>query len=137
MRVLRGHIQTETILTLLEVFIGDPLYRWTRFKKPHDQLLRSDNDGDTTVANRSSSTTPTTVDTSTEADARSNDDRDASELWEKDAKQVLTRVRQKLRGQEEVNGEALGVAGQISRLLNEARDKEKLSLMFHGWASWV
>ena len=57
--------------------------------------------------------------------------------WKRDASHVLTRVRQKLQGQEEPNGEALGVAGQVSRLLNEARDKEKLSLMFHGWAAWV
>ena len=36
-RVLRGHVQTETILTILEVFIADPLYRWTQTKP---ELLR-------------------------------------------------------------------------------------------------
>ena len=33
--------------------------------------------------------------------------------WKRDASHVLTRVRQKLQGQEEPNGEALGVAGQV------------------------
>mmetsp|Transcript_40602 Transcript_40602/g.71324 ORF Transcript_40602/g.71324 Transcript_40602/m.71324 type:complete len:83 (-) Transcript_40602:182-430(-) len=52
-----------------------------------------------------------------------------------DVERALLRIQQKLAGH--VHGNTLSVEGQVRLLLDEARDPENLSRMFHGWAAWV
>jgi len=52
-----------------------------------------------------------------------------------DAQRTLLRIRQKLQGFEN-EGEALSVEGQVKVLINQARDKDKLGLMYEGWSAF-
>ena len=53
-----------------------------------------------------------------------------------DAQRTLLRIRQKLQGLEDPNGEALSVEGQVKVLVNQARDQETLGLMYDGWSAF-
>jgi len=53
-----------------------------------------------------------------------------------DAQRTLLRIRQKLQGFEDPNGEALSVEGQVKVLVNQARAKDKNGMMYEGWSAW-
>ncbi|XP_017973415.1 PREDICTED: serine/threonine-protein kinase ATM isoform X2 [Theobroma cacao] len=103
----------EALLTIIEVFIHDPLYKWAL--SPLKALQRQkDNDDD--------------LDTSLEG---------AQDEYEgnKDAARALLRVKQKLDGYEE--GEMRSVHGQVQQLIQDAIDPERLCQMFPGWGAWM
>ena len=52
-----------------------------------------------------------------------------------DAERALLRVRQKLDGVE--GGEPRSIEGQVQQLVQEARDPDKLCVMYPGWAPFV
>jgi ataxia telangiectasia mutated family protein len=62
-----------------------------------------------------------------------HDDNEESYQVSGDAERVLLRVRQKLQGYEDPDGDALAVPGQVDRLIREAIDENNLCLMFAGW----
>ncbi|KAL4452130.1 hypothetical protein ABPG75_007792 [Micractinium tetrahymenae] len=126
LRVLRA--SKESILTVVEVFIHDPLYKWALT---------------TTAANRRQH----------EADAAAagggveDDDRGSGagatgaggsgvSVANADAERTLLRIKQKLEGTEYGEGEARGVEGQVQQLLADAQDPDKLSRMYIGWQAW-
>lgn len=51
------------------------------------------------------------------------------------AERVLSRLGEKLRGQE--LGQVMGCAAQVSHLIQQARDPDNLSLLFHGWQAYL
>ena len=53
-----------------------------------------------------------------------------------EASKVLLRVKQKLQGLEDPNGEALSTEGQVKVLVNEACDPQRLGLLYQGWQAW-
>jgi len=123
MKVLRQ--QHESLLTIVEVFLHDPLYKWTLSPLRALQLQK-----DETEVN--------------EAEMSSLPDKDnqfnvhASNEGQKinaDAERILLRLKQKLQGYE--NGEILNVEGQVEQLIYQARDPELLCKMFPGWAPWL
>ena len=92
-----------------QVFLHDPLYEWAlsparALRVQHDDA-RDDGDGDGALAMGA---------------------RPAVE--NRDARQALLRLRQKLQGQEE--GEVLSVEGQVRRLIHEAMDASNLCQMY-------
>ena len=117
MEVLRAH--KNTLLTLLEVFVHDPLYNWslTAVKLLQVQLM---------------------------ADARLEEQlggvsEDTAEdlILNSDANRVLQQVQRKLEGKErEGGGQVASVKGQVQQLLQEARSTDNLCQMYVGWASW-
>lgn len=130
MRVLRSH--SQHLMTILEVVVHDPLYKWSlsplqaRIKQNmavtdfHHNELRLNHPPHT--AAQQAVKHPT-----------GNFGKDAAE-------RTLSRVRQKLQGQEDVAssaGESLSVEGQVDLLINEARSKDNLSRLFFGWAPWL
>lgn len=116
MKVLR--VNKEALLTIMEVFIHDPLYRWALSPLQALRLQREENevevdDGGEDKGNQASS----------------------SGSGNTDAERALLRLKQKLQGYE--HGESLSVEGQINQLILEAQDPERLCKMFPGWAAWV
>ncbi|XP_038683516.1 serine/threonine-protein kinase ATM isoform X2 [Tripterygium wilfordii] len=103
----------EALLTIIEVFIHDPLYKWalSPLKALQRQKEREDD-----------------LETLLE---------DSQEEYEgnMDAARALMRVKQKLDGYEE--GEMRSVHGQVQQLIQDAIDSERLCQMFPGWGSWM
>jgi ataxia telangiectasia mutated family protein len=110
-------------LTVVEVFIHDPLYRWTLSPLQALRLQRRDEDGSVMVLDKTS-----------------------SEKSVLDAERTLLRLKQKLQGYE--SGQALSVSrsffldrdflifgqvpGQVQQLINLAMDPAVLCKMFEG-----
>ncbi|KAL2936046.1 Serine/threonine-protein kinase ATM [Bienertia sinuspersici] len=103
----------EALLTIIEVFIHDPLYKWAL--SPLKALQRQKE---------------------TEDDLETNWE-DSQDEYEgnKDATRALMRVKQKLDGYED--GEMRSVHGQVQQLIQDAIDPERLCHMFPGWGSWM
>ncbi|GLV35047.1 telomere fusion [Carabus blaptoides fortunei] len=110
MHVLRQH--AETVLTILEVLLYDPLYAWTitaaeAYSRQQDDDLKeslhfSDEDG-------------TSVNVT--------------------AERALLRLKQKLQGTE--NGGVCSIEGQVELLLQQARDPVNLSRLYNGWQPYL
>ncbi|OMO81453.1 hypothetical protein CCACVL1_12414, partial [Corchorus capsularis] len=103
----------EALLTIIEVFIHDPLYKWAL--SPLKALQRQKETDDD-------------LDTSLEG---SQDEYEGN----KDAARALLRVKQKLDGYED--GEMRSVHGQVQQLIQDAIDPERLCQMFPGWGAWM
>jgi ataxia telangiectasia mutated family protein len=116
MAVLRSH--HSSLMTILQVFLHDPLYQWTlsplqalqkqqgrnqQQQQKQQQRQQKQQIHDTQPGNR-------------------------------DAHRALMRIKQKLQGFE--NGEVLGVEGHVAMLINEARDPNKLAKLYVGWSPW-
>ncbi|KAG6746015.1 hypothetical protein POTOM_050526 [Populus tomentosa] len=103
----------EALLTIVEVFIHDPLYKWALSPlKALQRQKETDDDLETSL----------------------EDSQDQHE-GNKDAARALMRVRQKLDGYEE--GELRSVHGQVQQLIQDAIDPERLCQMFAGWGAWM
>ncbi|CAB3364945.1 Hypothetical predicted protein [Cloeon dipterum] len=98
----------KTILTILQVLLYNPMYVWTI------SLSQNQNDRSGMKGERMD---------------RSADK--ANQL----AERALLRLQQKLMGTEE--GMANSVEGQVSRLIQTARDPQNLGLMFCGWQPYL
>ncbi|KAG5035608.1 hypothetical protein JHK87_010518 [Glycine soja] len=112
----------EALLTIVEVFIHDPLYKWAL--SPLKALQRQKCD----LSSFSPQEMDDDLDTSLEEpqhDCQGN----------KDAARALLRVKQKLDGYED--GEMRSIHGQVQQLIQDAIDSERLCQMFPGWGAWL
>jgi ataxia telangiectasia mutated family protein len=109
LQVLRTH--RSRLITIVEVFIHDPLYTWTLSPVSAQRRQRED-DGDRFY----------------EGNARQGDDH-------VDAERTLLRFKEKLSGYE--SGQYLNVSGHARQLISSATHPNNLCKMFHGWAPWV
>jgi serine-protein kinase ATM len=107
LRVLRD--QREPLLTLLEVFVHDPLYKWGLTFK--------------TAARRQPG-----------VGGAGEQNGEGKSMGNVDANRTLLRIRQKLEGKESGDIAARSVEGQVAHLLQEAMDEDNLCLMYPGWA---
>ncbi|CAF1708044.1 unnamed protein product [Brassica napus] len=103
----------EALLTIVEVFIHDPLYKWAL--SPLKALQRQKETEDYDGVNLEG----------------------LQEEFEgnKDAARALMRVKQKLDGYE--GGEMRSIHGQAQQLIQDAIDTDRLSHMFPGWGAWM
>ncbi|CAB1111628.1 unnamed protein product [Ectocarpus sp. CCAP 1310/34] len=53
------------------------------------------------------------------------------------AQRALARIKHKLQGYVDPNGDAMSVEGQVKLLINQARDPENLCKLYVGWAPWL
>lgn len=120
LKVLRAN--TSSLLTIVEVFLHDPLYRWALSPLQALSLQRDD----VPILNLLKQEFPELL-PSQDSNQKGN--------FNSDAERTLLRIKQKLQGFE--YGEVLSVEGQVSQLIQEAQDKERLAKLFPGWASWV
>ncbi|KAK9995769.1 hypothetical protein SO802_020455 [Lithocarpus litseifolius] len=103
----------EALLTIVEVFIHDPLYKWALSPLKALQRQKETDDDIETIL---------------------EDSQDECE-GNKDATRALMRVKQKLDGYEE--GEMRSVRGQVQQLIQDAIDPERLCHMYPGWGAWL
>ncbi|KAJ7956242.1 Serine/threonine-protein kinase ATM [Quillaja saponaria] len=103
----------EALLTIIEVFIHDPLYKWALSPlKALQRQKEADDDLETSL-----------------------DDAEDEYEGNKDAARALMRVKQKLDGYEE--GEMRSIHGQVQQLIQDAIDPERLCQLFPGWGAWL
>ncbi|KAA6400948.1 MAG: putative Serine/threonine-protein kinase ATM [Streblomastix strix] len=113
----------QTLLTIVEVLLHDPLYRW-------GELDRALQKKETHIG---SNAFPHML---SMKDQRQNlQDHQEADTTNKDAERVLLRVRDKLHG---ISGkEAVSVEMQVNELIEEATDTGNLGLMYPGWSPWL
>ncbi|XP_006833863.1 PREDICTED: serine-protein kinase ATM [Chrysochloris asiatica] len=122
MEVMRN--SQETLLTIVEVLLYDPLFDWTM--NPLKALYLQQRPEDETELNSS-------LNTDDQECKRNLSDIDQS--FNKVAERVLMRLQEKLKGVEE--GTVLSVGGQVNLLIQQAMDPKNLSRLFPGWKAWV
>uniref|UniRef100_K3WAJ2 non-specific serine/threonine protein kinase n=1 Tax=Globisporangium ultimum (strain ATCC 200006 / CBS 805.95 / DAOM BR144) TaxID=431595 RepID=K3WAJ2_GLOUD len=124
--------KSASVVTILEVFVHDPLYRWTL--SPLKALRIQKEENGSTVSSRSSSNTDnssvSTLDAEQQGAGGGGNNNDA-------AARALIRVKQKLEGYEDPNGNALSIEGQVKQLISVAQDPHNLCNLFPGWAPWL
>ncbi|XP_045153674.1 serine-protein kinase ATM [Echinops telfairi] len=122
MEVMRS--SQETLLTIVEVLLYDPLFDWTM--NPLKALYLQQRPEDETELN----STLNTVDQECKQNLSGID-----QSFNKVAERVLMRLQAKLKGVEE--GTVLSVGGQVNLLIQQAMDPKNLSRLFPGWKAWV
>lgn len=139
LRVLRD--SWLQLLTIIEVVIHDPLYKWSlspvqarnrqKSSEPDDDRAHSrDNNASKGSANNDNGNDNNDNDPTSRFHATKSFSRDAAE-------RTIMRMKNKLLGCEDLSGEALGVEGQVELLINEARSPENLCRLFEGWGPWL
>lgn len=123
MRVLRS--SHELLLTIMEVFIHDPLFKWALSPVKALQLQREDNDQGLKQVGENAGG----------GDSNDSWGESGTTSGNKDAERALLRLKAKLQGYE--YGQALSVEGQVKQLIAEAQDPTRLAEMFAGWAPWM
>lgn len=121
LRVLRDN--SSQLLTILEVVIHDPLYKWSLSPVQARKRQKSQDVLDDDIVARNA--------------AEMNHASESHSFGRDAAERTLLRIKNKLNGFEDPTGEPLGVEGQVELCINEARSYENLSRMFHGWAPWL
>lgn len=124
MKVLRQ--SRDLLLTVMEVVIHDPLYRWAMTpikaqQRQKDVFADAPNPDEETV----------------EGPHGAGAVEGPHSLGNVDAERAVLRIKQKLEGVEGTEGEPWSVEGQVQHLLMEAQDPDNLSRMYVGWAPWM
>ena len=127
LRVLRA--QKEALLTVLEVLLHDPLYKWgLTLVKAHRRQKKQD-EGESeeevvVVAETAATTTTTALDGGGGGNAL---------VGTADANRTLLNIKRKLEGLESGDSAARSVEGQVAHLLSEAVEASNLARMYIGW----
>ena len=108
----------EVVLSLLRIFMYDPVEKWVLNKHKLKEKLR--------LHKRPKVVSKFLSEKLEEIDADAD--------WNINAEQMLECVRSKLQGC--VGHEQYGVKGQVNKLILDATNPELLSSMFPGWAPW-
>ncbi|CAH0515203.1 unnamed protein product [Peronospora belbahrii] len=134
--------KSASVVTILEVFVHDPLYRWMLSPLKALKIQEGgENDGPKSAIRprrlghpNSSSTVIDSGSTNFTQPAKGIQ----AEPGNTDAAaRALIRVKQKLEGYEDPNGSALSIEGQVKQLLSAAQDPHNLCRLFPGWAPWL
>jgi hypothetical protein len=133
--------KSASVVTILEVFVHDPLYRWTLSPLKALRIQEGGRDGTkSTVASRNlsrSNSFEAATGTASTNEAQPAQDLHAEPGSTDAAARALIRVKQKLEGYEDPNGSALSIEGQVKQLLSAAQDPHNLCKLFPGWAPWL
>ena len=116
LRVLRD--EKESLLTVVEVFIHDPLYKW---KLTDEQAARRQADEEFEQSGT----------------LLQNEVAGQSALGNVDAERTIVRVKRKLEGVSASEGEGRGVEGQVQELLQQAMASDRLCRLYVGWAPFL
>mmetsp|Transcript_9361 Transcript_9361/g.35034 ORF Transcript_9361/g.35034 Transcript_9361/m.35034 type:complete len:3189 (-) Transcript_9361:83-9649(-) len=130
LRVLRK--SQSLLITILEVLLHDPLFKWMLSPVQARKRQGSVEDGASDFGN-----VPSPAGGERDGD---NGDESAQSLTTSQAdaaKRAILKVKQKLAGFEDDEGGALSVEGQVKKLITEAQDPRNLCRIFHGWAAWL
>ena len=120
MRVLRAH--SDALVTILEVIVRNPLYRWSL------DPTRAANAGGTGHGGGGGGGG------GSGGGGGGVAAEGAATMQNREAERALLRIQDKLAGRVAGTNEVLAVEGQVRALLDEARDPGNLSKMYDGWA---
>jgi len=120
LRVMRKH--KDPIVTVLSVFIHDPLYSWSL---SHERIGKS---GKTQQAAEGSGN---------DGDGGDNDNGSEVDEGNVSATRTLLVIKDKLEGIIGGDTTARGVEGQVQHLLSEAVQEENLCRMWRGWQAHI
>jgi phosphatidylinositol kinase/protein kinase (PI-3 family) len=125
----------DAILTICEVFVHDPLHKWTvnplkqrRIENRVEQLDGGEPGNDDDLAEKKKKGSGVTSD----GDSTTT----LNKIQNLEAGRVLSRLRQKLQGHVD-DGEPLSVPAQVKRVIQEATDENNLADLYYGWAAWL
>jgi len=104
-----------SLLTILDVLLHDPLHKWLAFI-PEEEGGEEEGGEESRARRRNVKRT---------------------EAPQQEAERTLLRIRQKLQGYEDPNGDAMSVEGHVKYLITEARDPANLCRVFFGWSPWL
>lgn len=116
----------ESLMTVVEVLLYDPLSSWTLGPEKRKALQQKAEEDDLP----SVSAVGDCLDSTTATENLAVEDN-----VNKMAKRMLLRLKQKLDGVED--GVHLSVSGQVNHLIREAMDPKNLCRLFPGWQPWV
>lgn len=130
----------DTLITIIEVFLYDPLYQWQlspqKALQLQQQFDKTNNDSATPASFRSSGRSsgmlppagPSSSSTGTNIEPFSTD-------TNKMAERLLLGLRQKLQGVERLN--QMTIKAHVNMLIQEATSIENLSQLFAGWQPYL
>jgi serine-protein kinase ATM len=136
------------LLTILEVVIHDPLYKWllsplqARERQGHGQRDNDDKDMQIQrekekVKEKGKKNNNAKIAEKTEKANLDNFQREIGGAGRNAAERTLQRIRSKLQGFEDPTSGGLSVEGQVEFLINESRSVDNLSKLFVGWSPWL
>jgi len=131
-KVLR--VNYAALMTIVEVFIHDPLYKWALSPLQALRLQREETEAENTLENADERVLME-AQLILEKKVHNHNPNTSVNTGNTDAERALLRIQQKLQGYE--YGEALSVEGQVNELISEATDPERLCKMFGGWTPWL
>ncbi|KAG0083919.1 serine/threonine-protein kinase M1 [Podila epicladia] len=117
LRVFRENF--ESLTSVLEGFLHDPLVEWSKSRKRQQDP--------TALQPPPLTTTTTTGDPKIEEDTAQNDKAGA----------IYLQIRRKLLGNESSSGHGLSVEGQVQELIHNATNPENLAKMYIGWNAFL
>jgi serine-protein kinase ATM len=134
------------LLTILEVVIHDPLYKWllsplqARERQGHGQ--RDNDDKDIQIQREKEKVKEKgkknmKIAEKAEKTNTDNFQREIGGAGRNAAERTLQRIRSKLQGFEDPTSGGLSVEGQVEFLINESRSVDNLSKLFVGWSPWL
>jgi len=134
MRVLRE--KKEMLLTVLEVFLVDPLYKWA-LSAAKIQRLRPLTEGDEAANSEGGEGAAATA---AGADRGEEEAAEAAAAGARPsvnsgAARAMYNVKQRLEGV--AQKDVLSVEGQVNALIHDATDMEKLAKLYYGWSAFV
>lgn len=131
--------KSASVVTILEVFVHDPLYRWTLSPLKALRIQEGQGHGKPTRSRSSSRSSSSAAydGTGSMHDTQPADEMHAEPGSTDAAARALIRVKQKLEGYEDPNGSSLSIEGQVKQLINAAQDPHNLCKLFPGWAPWL
>jgi hypothetical protein len=120
---------TEMLLTVLQVFLHDPLYKWALSPNKIQQLrpaAENENDNEGNLGGEE------------QGRGNSNGDAPASagRIRNFGAERAMLAVKQRLIGSDYSQG-LLSISGQVNWLISEASHPDNLAKMYFGWSAWV
>ena len=141
LRVLR--MQKEALLTVLEVLLHDPLYKWgltlVQATRRQKESSTKGEVAETTTAGGATGATGTST-----VGGMDGDDADTlvgvvgnALVGTADANRTLLQIKQKLEGLEGNDSAVRSVEGQVAHLFTEAMDPENLSRHYIGWMPFI
>ncbi|KNC87705.1 hypothetical protein SARC_00211 [Sphaeroforma arctica JP610] len=108
------------LLTILDVFIHDPLHTWSLDTTKAMNMQRSNTQESAVVAPSAKSI----------KSKQGEEPRNTTK-----GHRILLRLKDKMSGREQ--GISYTIRGQVDHLIKEAQDPKLLSIMFAGWQAWV
>ena len=116
MSVMRNN--ANTLMTILSAVVSDPLYTWSLSPLMANQRQRTNEESRLDFASAGMSS--------------SDENKNGA------ADRAIAKIHEKLLGYEDgTSGVHKSIAGQVKLLINEARARDNLCVMFAGWAPWM